>query len=324
MLRIDAHVHYVGDHEACLALLGRLDLKLLNISVAHGPDDPWRGRADAFCELAQTYPDRYAWCTTFDEPDGADDWAARTIAGLEADLSRGATACKVWKNIGMSARKATGEFLMVDDPIFDPVYAYLARSGRTLIMHIGEPLACWQPLDEDDPHYGYYSTHPEWHMYGRTGVPSHGELIDARDHVLAKFPQLHVVGAHLGSLEYDVKEVARRLDRYPNFAVDTSARTKDLACQDRETVRGFFEAYADRVLFGTDAVIRESHRAMSRDLREAALQRMEARYLREFAYYESDREMDVAGRTVRGLGLPAEVLDRLYAGNAMRWVPSVV
>ncbi|MFN2130748.1 MAG: hypothetical protein ACK2VD_09495, partial [Anaerolineae bacterium] len=147
MLRIDAHVHYNGDHEDCLALLERLDLKLLNVSVAHGPDDPWRDRAEAFRTLAQVYPDRYAWCTTFDEPDGTDDYAERVIAGLEEDFRKGAIACKVWKNIGMSARKPSGEFLMVDDPIFDPIYAYLAREGRTLLMHIGEPLACWQPLD---------------------------------------------------------------------------------------------------------------------------------------------------------------------------------
>jgi predicted TIM-barrel fold metal-dependent hydrolase len=324
MLRIDAHVHYNGDHEDCLALLERLDLKLLNVSVAHGPDDPWRDRAEAFRTLAQAYPDRYAWCTTFDQPDGSTDYAERVIAGLEEDLRMGATACKVWKNIGMSARKPSGEFLMVDDPIFDPIYTYLARSGRTLLMHIGEPLACWQPLDERDPHYAYYSMHPEWHMYGRAGYPSHAELIAARDRVLAKFPELRVVGAHLGSLEYDVGEVAKRLERYPNFVVDTSARTKDLACQDREAVRAFFEAYPDRVLFGTDIVIRNSHRAMPQEERASALARMTERYAHEFAYYEGDGELTVAGRTVRGLGLSPKVLQRLCYGNAVRWVPGLI
>jgi predicted TIM-barrel fold metal-dependent hydrolase len=323
MLRIDAHVHYNGDHKECLALIEQLDLKLLNVSVAHGPDDPWRDRAKAFRVLAQSHPDRYAWSTTFDEPDGSDDYADRVIAGLEADFQRGAIACKVWKNIGMSARTPSGAFLMVDDPIFDPIYTYLAREDRTLLMHIGEPLACWQPLDERDPHYAYYSTHPEWYMYGKLGYPSHAQLIAARDHVLVKFPQLRVVGAHLGSLEYDVQEVAKRLERYPNFVVDTSARTKDLACQDRTAVRAFFEAYPDRVLFGTDAVIRDSHRAMSQEEREAALARMRERYLREFAYYESDKEMTIAGRTVRGLGLVPELLQRLYYHNAVRWVPGL-
>jgi hypothetical protein len=70
-------------------------------------------------------------------------------------------------------------------------------------------------------------------------------------------------------------------------------------------------------------VIRESHQAMSQEERGAALARVAERYEREFAYYERDRETEVAGRTVRGLGLAAEVLDQLYAGNALRWVPGV-
>lgn len=37
---------------------------------------------------------------------------------------------------------------------------------------------------------------------------------------------------HIGSLEYDVSEVAKRFERYPNFAVDVSARLGDLMAQD--------------------------------------------------------------------------------------------
>jgi len=40
-----------------------------------------------------------------------------------------------------------------------------------------------------------------------------------------------VIGAHLGSPDHDVDEIAWRLDRYPSFSVDTSARTADLARQ---------------------------------------------------------------------------------------------
>jgi predicted TIM-barrel fold metal-dependent hydrolase len=89
-------------------------------------------------------------------------------------------------------------------------------------------------------------------------------------------------------------------------------------------VRTFFEAYPDRVLFGTDAVIRQSHRAMLQEEREAALARMEERYLREFAYYESDGELTVAGRSVPGLGLRPETVQRFYYDNVVRWVPGVV
>ena len=69
-MRIDAHIHYFGDHPDSIAMLERLDLQLLNICVAHGPAGDWRTReAEVYRELADTHPTRYAWCTTFDLPD---------------------------------------------------------------------------------------------------------------------------------------------------------------------------------------------------------------------------------------------------------------
>ena len=322
--KIDAHVHYSGDHPDCIALLDRLDLKLFNVCVAHGPDERWRDSAAIFWQLADEHPAHYAWCTTYDPPYVPEaDYADRVIDGLAQDLKQGAVACKMWKNIGMEIVKPSGEFLMVDDAIFDPIYAYLSRSGVPVMMHMGEPLACWQPLSEDNLHAGYYSAHPEWHMYNKPDFPSHREIIDARDRVLAVHPSLRVVGAHLGSLEYDVAEIAKRLDRYPNFAVDTSARTRDLAWQDREAVRQFFLAYQDRVLFGTDIVQRELQSSLPEAVREGNLERMQQRYEADFAYYEGDGLITVRGREVRGLALSVEVLEKLYHENARRWYPGL-
>ena len=323
MVRIDAHIHINGDHEQCIALLERLDLKLFNVCVAHTGEE-WRVWRNACLALTAQYPQHYAWCTTFDVPDFSPDYAERVISELEQDFAKGAVACKVWKNVGMEIRKPSGEFLMVDDPLFDPIFEYLARSGVPAVMHIGEPLACWQPLDETRPHGGYYANHPEWHMYTKPEYPSHTQIIDARDRMLARHPQMRVVGAHLGSLEYDVAEIARRLDRYPNFAVDTSARMRDLAVQTPDTVRQFFAAYADRVLFGTDTVARQALSGLSDTERGERLARIEAVYRREFAYYETKDVFVVANREVRGLGLPAAVLNKLYCDNAAAWYPGLL
>ena len=70
--------------------------------------------------------------------------------------------------------------------------------------------------------------------------------------MLAAHPKLRVIGCHLGSMEHDVDEIAKRLDRYPNFAVDTAARVVNLMAQPREKVRAFLIKYQDRVLWGTD------------------------------------------------------------------------
>jgi hypothetical protein len=328
MKMIDAHVHCIGDHPDCIALLDRLDLKLLNVCVVHDTSGQWRVQAEQYRRLAETYPGQYAWCTSFELPDLTGDGAIaeygkRAIAGLKQDFAAGAVGCKIWKNVGMALRKPSGAFLMVDDPLFDPIYDYLARVGQPLLMHIGEPLTCWQPLCQDAPHSGYYSQHPEWHMYGKPGYPSHQEIIDARDQVLARHPDLRAVGAHLGSLEYDVAEIARRLDRYPNFAVDTSARLIDLAGQDPAHVRAFFVAYQDRILFGTDIVHRQPFSALPPSERQSQLLLIQERYREQFAYFESDQGVTLRGREVQGLGLPQEVLEKLYATNASRWYPGL-
>ena len=263
MKRIDAHIHYNGDHQASVKLLDRLGVRPLNICVSRGNHGVWRRQAETWKTLGDQHPKRYAWCTSFDTPRFDDPgYADRVIEQLEPDFQAGAVGCKIWKNVGMEIKKPSGEFLMVDDPLFDPIFDYLEQAHTTLIAHLAEPLACWQPLNPGALHYNYYHTHPEWHMANKPEFPSHGEILGARDRMLDKHPGLRVVGAHLASLEYDVAEIATRLDRYPNLAIDTSARLLDLAAQDTEAVRKLFVDYQDRILFGTDIVQREPVSAM--------------------------------------------------------------
>ncbi len=323
---IDAHIHYAGDHPDVWQLLDRLSLKLLNVAVAHKRGGEWRADAAGAMALSAQQRDHFAWCTTFDPPSlpcNEQGYVDAVIAGLERDFANGAVACKFWKNIGMELRKPSGEYLMVDDPLFDPLYEYLADARRPALMHIGEPLACWLPLDDDNPHAAYYRQHPEWYMGNKPHIPSHAALIAARDRVLARHGDLKVIGAHLGSLEYDVGELAARLDRYPNFAVDTSARLMDLMLQDTQTVRDFFLAYSDRILFGTDYVHRQRVSTMDAEARQAHLAALALRYATEVAYFEVAGEFDFRGERAIGLGLPEPVLARVLHENAERWYPGL-
>ncbi len=318
---IDAHMHLNGDHPDTLALLADRDLCLLNICVAEH-NDVWREQERTpYRRLAQQHPERYAWCTTFDLPTFETDYVERVIAGLERDFADGAVACKVWKNIGMEVRNPAGAWIMVNDPLFTPIFDYLARVDRPLLMHIAEPLACWRPLSEAGPHQAYYQSNPSWHMHGRGDVPSHEALIAARDDVLARHPRLRVIGAHLGSLEHDVHEVAARLERYPNFAVDTSARLGDLVAQDGEEVRAFFRRYAERILFGTDIVMRTPHTSLSAAERARQIEQLERSYDDHARYFETDQPVTHRGCTSPGIHLPDDVLERFYGANARAWYP---
>ena len=320
----DAHIHFGDDAPELLALLDELDIALLNICFVNNPDNDWRRQADDYSALHQRYPQRFAWCTSFDLPRFDEpDYTDRVIKGLSRDFSNGAVACKVWKNIGMEVRKPDGSFLMIDDPIFTPIFDYVQTQGRTLLLHMAEPLACWLPLNEKSPHYGYYSRNPQWHMYNRPDYPSHAELIAARDRLVAAHPGLRIVGAHLASLEHDVREVAARLDRFPNFAVDISARLGDLASQNSADVRDFFIAYQDRILFGTDVVMQTPPSAMPETERQAAIADLANTYQIHFDYLETGDDIAVRQIRTTGLGLPDGVLQKIYAYNAERWYPGL-
>jgi hypothetical protein len=328
--RIDAHLHVACDSPEGLQLLEDFDLKLLNVSVPKPQRDEWRARTAVWQRLAAEHPERFAWIAGFDLPtwdaDGrlVDGYAERAIADLEADFATGAVGCKIWKNVGMEVVKPTGEYLMVDDPLYDPIYDWLESRDSTLLLHIGEPRSCWLPLDDpDDPHYGYYSNNPQWHMHGRHDMPSHADLIDARDRMVAGHPSLRVVGAHLGSLEYDVDAIAQRLEEFPNFAVDTSARLFDLARQDAGKVKAFLERYRDRVLFGTDLVDNIPWSQLGPQERRDHEARTRERFAAEHAFYERQEHVTFGDRTVNGLGLSAGICQDLLRNNGQRWYPGL-
>lgn len=321
---IDAHIHYGDDAPELLALLAEFDIRLHNICVSQDSHGAWRERAERYSALAQANPQRFAWCTSFDLPRLDDPgYVDSVIAGLERDFAAGAVACKVWKNIGMEVRYPDGRFFHVDDPLLSPIFDWLAERGHPLLAHIAEPLDCWLPLREGSPHYGYYSRNPEWHMYTRPDYPSHGELMAARDRVLAQHPNLRFIGAHLASLEYDVDVLAATLDRYPNLAVDTSARLTDLVVQNSAKVRAFITKYQDRILFGTDVVMRTPPSSMAPEERTQAIASLRSVYTTHFAYFESKGTVTVREREVQGLGLPQPVLEKLYRTNTEQWYPGL-
>ena len=252
------------------------------------------------------------------------DYAGQVTRWLDASFEKGAVMVKLWKEVGMEIKDRQGRYVMPDDPVFDPIYAFLIERKKPLLAHLAEPLEAWQPLDPDGVHYSYYSKNPEWHVHGRAGFPSHADLIAARDRILERHPGLTVLGAHLGSLEHDVDEIARRFDRYPNFYVDTSARTTDLTRQPPDKVRAFLVKYQDRVLYGLDqGRSPDPKRETSSEERQRFVKNLEDTYRRDFKYYAGEGEVEYRGRTVRCLALPRDVLEKLFHGNAERIIPGL-
>src|SRR5262249_49175187 len=152
------------------------------------------------------------------------------------------------------------------------------RADRTLVAHLAEPDGAWLPLDAKNPELAYYSKNPQWHMHGKKGAPVKEEILKARDQLLARYPKLRVVGCHLGSNEDDLSRLARRLDAYPNFVVDTAARVRYFARANRDQVRSFLTRYQDRILYATDFSFRDGEPA-------AAARSLNTTHDRDWAFF---------------------------------------
>lgn len=204
---------------------------------------------------------------------------------------------------------------MVDHPRLDSIIAFLAKNNIPVIGHNGEPKDCWLPLDEMTFSQGYYRSHPEYHMFLHPEFPSYEDQINARDHMLEKHPDLKFVGAHLGSLEWSLEELAKRLDKYPNMNVDLSRMSylKLHTLRDRQQTRDFFIKYQDRLLYGTDNAINTSAAP------QESQKRIHDGWRNDWKFYVSDEKIMLKGfGELKGLKLPREVVDKIYLKNALR------
>jgi predicted TIM-barrel fold metal-dependent hydrolase len=310
--KIDVHAHYRTDTPELVSTLAEWKVRAVLVNVTGGDRqiaEKWRDHR----ALRAAHPERFFLVTTFD-PFRIDDpdFVATTIAQLRADIAAGAKGVKVWKDIGMELKDAAGRYVQIDDPRFQPIWDFLVEQHIPVMAHIAEPLAAWRPLDESSPHFWYYSHNPRYHAYAHPEIPRHETIIAARDRWVARNPRLTIVAMHLASLEYDVAEVGKRLDKYPNLYVETAARINDLAMQPSRQVRDFFLRYQNRVMWGTDFGEGSTSRAG-----------LASAFDQQWRYYARGDTVTLGSargwhRTVQGLDLPMTVLDKFAHRNAER------
>jgi predicted TIM-barrel fold metal-dependent hydrolase len=319
----DVHIHIFTDRDDFMDIAHDQNFKVVNVALDPRNEMAVVRRQFSFGQIQKKKnPSSVEIVTSFsmegwDEP----DWLDNTLAWLDSSINNGAIGVKIWKNIGMVYRDKDNKLIMIDDPKFDPIIKMLAERKVFVFGHLGEPKNCWLPLDEmtTNNDRNYFKEHPEYHMYQHPDMPSYEEQISARDRMLEKNPNLTFVGAHLGSLEWSVDELGKTLDKFPNMAVDMAARMGQIFYQthaDREKVRQFFIRYQDRLLYATDmgADGKETKEALSRELQET--------WMRDWMYFATDDTLtcSLVNEPYQGLKLPREVVDKIYYGNAQKWM----
>jgi predicted TIM-barrel fold metal-dependent hydrolase len=269
-------------------------------------------------ELQKKYPGRIQYVTSFDFRDwGKASFTTSAINQIERGLSYGAVGVKIWKDVGFELHDKNGDFVMIDNPIFDPIFEYLVENDILLLGHQGEPRNCWLPLEEMtvDSDRNYFSEHPEYHMFLQKEYPTYEEQMRARDNMLKKFPKLRYVGFHLFSMEWSIDEVAKRLEQFPNTLTDVAERVCHLQLQAKdnwEAVRDFCIKYQDKIMYGTDLI--DDGNSSAEDIAE----RFELLWKFHYKFFGTDEILEAPefrGK-FKGLSLPKEVVEKIFYTNA--------
>jgi predicted TIM-barrel fold metal-dependent hydrolase len=319
--KIDVHLHYETLDDRFLLFADSLGFRLVSPNVDSGRsiDD----QLDVAIELKKKHPDKFAFFGTFGvEHFETENFAARIIARIDSCMKAGASGIKIWKNIGMVLKGTEGNYVMADHPAFEPVFKYLEDNNIPLLAHLGEPKNCWLPLEEMtlDNDRSYFTRNPQYHMYLHPEAPSYDDQINVLDNLLQRYPGIDYTGAHLASLEWNVDEVAKRLDEFPSFQVEFSARIGHLQYQSithPEKVRDFMIKYQDRIMYGTDTGVRNSSTNYAQ-----VSESLHKRWLDHWRWLTTDEEIivgDLGNRAVKGIKLPREVIDKIYFSNAERF-----
>jgi predicted TIM-barrel fold metal-dependent hydrolase len=332
--KIDAHFHIQTDADTVFIQQAKEDhFHLLTINVYKEAGIPLIEQQKMAMKMVKVFPDRIAWATAFSlQHFNEKGWQEEAIDYMKKSFANGAVAVKVWKNIGFFLKDKQGKLVMIDNPRFDPILDFLAKNHIPLIGHLGEHRNSWLPLDKmtTKGNRDYAAAHPDEYMYLHPDRPSYQDYINARDHMLEKHPDLIFIGAHLGSLEWSVDELAKRLDKFPNMAVDMAERVSHLQYQtihDWQKVHDFFIKYQDRLLYGTDMRMNAMD-IVNENIKEPADLKKHAHevWLRHWKFFTTDEKMSVpkVEGEFRGLKLPSEVIDKIYYKNAERWIPGIV
>ncbi|MDZ4783039.1 MAG: amidohydrolase family protein [Planctomycetia bacterium] len=240
------------------------------------------------------------------------DFAQRVVERLRDAKQRGASGVKIFKQFGLGYRNADGSLLKIDDPRFDPIWRACGELGLPILIHVADPAAFFEPIDQHNERWEELNRHPEWSFYGPQW-PRREALLQAFIAIVERHPQTVFIGAHVAGNAEDLRAVGAWLEKYPNLNVEIAARIAELGRQPYSS-RKFFLDHADRILFGTDG-------PRSRERLYPHWRMLET--WDEYFPYANEPFPPQGLWNIDGLGLPDDVLRKVYYVNACRIIPGV-
>jgi len=203
------------------------------------------------------------------------------------------------------ARRLLG--LRLDAPLFHSFYNYMEKESIPILMHVADPEEFWDAgkVDEAVRRKGWF--------WGDGKHQLKEDLYAEAEGVLTQFPRLKVIFAHFSFMSSDIVRASAFLERWENVSLDLAPGWEMYHnfTNDRSAWSVFFNAYQDRIIFGTDNTPpspgNHSRYAEQMDYCAAKITR-----LRNF--------LETGGEVFSGSGLNLheKTLSRIYSDNFLR------
>ena len=115
----------------------------------------------------QPAPNRFAifggvnWEAWAEQRNRFPQWAAQR---LHEQAKWGAQGLKIWKPFGVHVRDHLGKLVKIDDARLDPIWETAAELDWPVMIHVADPVAFFDPLDETNERWEELQAHPDWHF----------------------------------------------------------------------------------------------------------------------------------------------------------------
>ena len=329
---IDLHQHLNGTEQHLRRAVGIMDRVGIGVAanLSGGTVTSKDGQPSAFEKLQslgnRIAPDRFVLYFNldyagWDEP----DFSARAVQQVERAHQLGAAGLKEYKRLGLFLRDGRGELIRIDDPKLDPVWKRCGELGLPVSIHVADPRAFWLGYDPNNERWKELKDHRNWWFGDPARFPSREAILDALDRVITRHPKTTFVCVHFANNAEDIDWVDHKLSEHPNMHADLAARIPELGRHDPSRLRALFTKHQDRIFFATDFQVYDRLILGSSGDGERPTDDDATQFFRKEWRWLETHDRDWAHMTpiqgdwaIRSIGLPPEVLRKIYFDNARR------
>jgi predicted TIM-barrel fold metal-dependent hydrolase len=328
IIDLHQHIDYTTQHLArAVAIMDRVGIGVaVNLSggyVTKGPDgisefERNKSLAD------RLFPGRFVHYMNLDYTGWDDpDFAEKAVKQIEEGHRLGAAGFKEYKRLGLYLRDGAGKLIRIDDPKLDGVWKKVGQLGMPVSIHVADPRAFWLPFNESNERWKELKDHKSWWFGDTNKYPARMELLEALDRVITRHPETTFVSVHFANNAEDLDWVDAALDHHANMRADLAARIPEIGRHNPDKVRSIFVKHQDRILFATDFQVYDRLILGSSGNEPPPTDDDAADfYSKEWRWLETnDRNIPsmtpIQGDwTINGIGLPPDVLRKIYFDNA--------